>query len=144
MKLMNNNLANKSVIVCDYWIFNCCSFTISYVCLEYERNMRIKCREWVKVKEVTGQRVGRTDYVDGTMPQMPGKNDEKAVGRWNSGAHFANLLAVSTSRFVLSTWMNDNGRNARVYYSEDTCPSTKFLSITWRSDNNSNDFYMYN
>jgi len=29
--------------------------------------------------EVTGQRVGRTDYVDGTMPQMPGEKRRKSV-----------------------------------------------------------------
>lgn len=124
MKLTNDNLANKTAVNREYWIFNRCGFTISRVCLreiwtkrEKRENQTSRTLSKGEGGEVAGQRVGRTDYVDGTMPQMPGeKNDEKVPERWNSSVHFANLLAASTSRFVLSTWTNDNRRNASLLF----------------------------
>jgi len=126
MKLTNDNLTSKSAVICEYWIFNRAAVSqfrafICRVCLEYERNTRnkrIKRREWVKVKEARSrdnESAERITWME-QCRKCRGKNDEKAPGWWNSGAHFANLLAASTLRFVLSTWTNDNGRNASLLF----------------------------
>lgn len=77
--------------------------------------------------EVAGQRVGRTDYVDGTMPQMSGEKTTKK--RQNDE------IVVRTSRIYLQLPLHAlfyrRGRMiidvTRVYYSKDTCSNLKFL-----------------
>lgn len=99
MKLTNDNLTNKTAVVCEYWIFNRCGFTISRVCLreiwmkrEKRENQMSRTLSKGEGGEVAGQRVGRTDYVDGTMPQMPGEKTKKCQN---------DEIVVRTSRIYL-------------------------------------------
>lgn len=99
MKLTNDNLTNKTAVVCEYWIFNRCGFTISHVCLreiwmkrEKRENQTSRTSSKGEGGEVAG-RVGRTDYVDRTMPQMPGEKTTKKCQN--------DEIVVRTSRIYL-------------------------------------------